>query len=246
MNFSVLEFSQPDVYLFIFLAIIIFGFFRLMKRIIPLIPVKLSSRKLLVRLMPLVEMFIWLIFFIWSIQFFWNNNQLYAIELSIILAVFIVWISWFSLRDFIAGAMFKANREFSENEHIVIEDNEGKIIGMKSRYLILETEEGENIYIPYSRIIGKKIVKSYPAESLMGHSFTIEIKTYGHADEQIFKSSIKSFILSLPWASITKDPQINPSGITDSGNPIYNITVYTPVKEYFSKIENEVRNRFEN
>jgi len=246
MNFSVLEFSQPDVYLFIFLATIIFGFFRLMKRIIPVIPVKLSYRKLMIRLMPLVEIFFWLIFFIWSIQFFWNNNQLYAIELSIILSVFIVWISWFALRDFIAGAMFKANREFSENEHIVIDDNEGKIIEMKSRYLILETEEGENIYIPYSKIIGKKIVKSYPAESLMGHSFTIEIKMKGYTDEQEFKSSVKSFILSLPWASLTKDPQVSPSGNTDPENPVYHITVYTPVKEYFSKIENEVRKRFEN
>ena len=236
------ELSRGEIYLFLLIAIIIFFLFRVLKKSLPFFPVRKKARKVLLNYLPVIEMAAWFIYLIWAIQFLWIGNRLYALELSVILSLFVLVVSWFSLRDFIAGAVFKASGKFLKNETVKIGDFAGKIAGFESRNLVLETEKGETVYIPYSKVLGNVIIRSHPAENVMSHTFRIKLKNV--SDPIQVMDRMKTGILTSPLSSLKKDPQIR---LLDSGDglaPVFEITVYTIEPEHFVQLEKYVRSLF--
>ncbi|MCD4745382.1 MAG: mechanosensitive ion channel [Bacteroidales bacterium] len=242
MSFLEFEFSGFAVYSFLFIAIVIFFLFRLLNTFIPIILKRKEYKRQISKYLPVVEIFIWFIYIIWAVQFFWNNNQLYAIGLSLILFILILWIFWFALRDYIAGAIFKTSKSFSINEFIKINDYKGKIISLRNRSLVLETETGERIFIPYNYVLGQIIIKSHPSEMILSHTFKINISIFLPINETIDK--IKAAILNLPWSSVKEEPQIK--AVTQD-NTCYTleIIVYSYEKKYFFEMENFIKDKFD-
>lgn len=240
---EILEFSRFAVYIFLFLALFIFILFRAIAKLVPVLPLSRKYRQFAQRYLPVVEIFVWLMFFIWAIQFFWNNNQLYSLELSLILTILVLWICWYAFRDYIAGAILRSGRNFEVDERLVIEDTGGRIVSMKNRYLVLETDSGESVFFPYHRIIDKKIIKSSPAESALGHGF--KVCPADPSDLPATITELKSFILSLPWSSVKRDPRIHISDEGTENRPVLEVTVYALEKDYFPQIEKYVREQFE-
>ncbi len=238
------ELSRGEIYLFLLIAIVIFFLFRVLNKSLSFFPVRKKLRKALLNYLPVVEMAVWFIYIIWAIQFLWIGNRLYALELSVILSLFVLAVSWFSLRDFIAGAVFKASGKFSKNETVKIGDFSGKISGFESRNLILETEKGETVYIPYGKVLGNVIIRSHPAEKVMSHTFQMHLKNISDPIEVM--NRIKVGILASPLSSLKKEPKIK---LLDSGDglaPVFEITVYAIETEHFVRLEKYVRSLFTN
>lgn len=241
MELPNIEFSRFAVYTFIILAVIIFALFRILERIRPVLKISKELRRRLLQYLPGIELFIWVLYFVWAIQFFWNNNQLYSLGLFAILIVLLLWISWFALKDFIAGAIFKANRSFALHETVKIEEMSGKIVQFKNRTLVIETDAGETIHIPYSLLLGKIIIKSFPAEMILSKSITITIPKKGNLDGLI--EALRTDILTLPWSSVKKDPKIRPVSET-SDTVTFELLVYAMEKDAFYKIESYLKEKY--
>ncbi len=236
------ELSKGEIYLFLLIAIIIFILFRLLNRFLPFIPVRKKIRKVLVNYLPVIEMAVWFVYVIWAIQYLWQSNRLFALELSVILSLFVLVVSWFSLRDFIAGAVFKASGRFVKNEMVQTGEFSGRISGFESRNLILETEKGETVYIPYSKILGNIIVKSHPSENVLSHTFRLEIAGVSISPELMER--IKVAIITSPWSSLKREPKIRPVDSEDKSVSIVEITVYAISSEHFVQLENYIRSSF--
>ncbi len=236
------ELSRGEIYLFLLLAIIIFLLFRVLNRSLPFISVRKKWRKVLLNYLPVIEMAAWFVYIIWAIQYLWEGNRLYALELSIILSLFVLAVSWFSLRDFIAGAVFKASGRFLKNETVKIGEYAGRITGFESRNLILETEKGETIYIPYNKVLGTVIVKSHPAENVLSHTFRLKLNDISNSMEVM--NRLKISILTSPWSSLKKDPQIRLIDSEDKSVSVFEITVYAIEEEYFVQLEKYIRSLF--
>jgi len=113
---------------------------------------------------------------------------------------------------------------------------------MGNHRLELESENGEIIYIPYSQLSDAVIVKLHPGEMILSHSFTMSTTNNKSSAEKI--EEINFAILSLPYASLKKAPQIKLIH-EDRSNMVFELVVYTLEKEYFFKIEQEIRKKFE-
>jgi len=240
MDFHI-EFSNIALYTFLLLSISLFFFFRLLNWLLPILIFRKGKRKLAWRYTAMTELFVWSGFLIWSVNFLANNNQLYAVGLFIILFLFTLWAVWIGLRDFIAGAIFKTNRNLNLNDSVKIDEYSGKIIKFTSNRLVLETESGEIIYIPFASLYGKTIIKSHPAETILNYTFKLEIAK--DADIQMTTEKINTDIINLPWSSLKKEPQIKPLGETESGFML-EVTVFSMEKDYFPEIEKVVKRRF--
>jgi hypothetical protein len=219
----------------------LFFLFRLLNWLLPILIFRKGKRKLAWRYTAIIELFVWTGFLIWSVNYLADNNQLYAVGLFIILFVFTLWAVWIGLRDFIAGAIFKTNRNLNLNDTVKIGEYNGKIIKFTSNKLVLETESGEAIYIPYASLFGKTIIKSHPAETILNYTFRIEIPQ--DADIQQTTEKINTDIINLPWSSLKKEPQIKPIGETENGFML-EVTVFSMEKDYFPEIEKVVKRRF--
>jgi len=241
MNIPEIEFTRFAVYLFLLLAVILFFVFRLLGKVVPVLPIKKDRIKILTRYLPGIELFIWVLFFIWAIQYFWKNNQLYSMGLFLVLIMLLLWVSWFALKDFIAGAIFKASKSFNINESIKIDNYSGRIIQFKNRSLIIETDSGETIHFPYTQLLGKVIIKSSPSEMIQNKTIFLNISKKDPLFETI--RNIKTDILNLPWSSIKKEPQIKPIGENNNSFEL-EIVIFAIETEYFYKIESWLKEKY--
>lgn len=236
-----IDFSNYNLYVFIALALILFFMQRLFTWLLPELFPKEEHRKLVMRYKSLLELGVWIIFVIWSVQYLHNTNQPYAIALFLLLILLVVVTGWTGLRDYIAGAVLKAGHKLTIHETVKVKDFTGKIIRFGSTNLVLESDAGETVYLPYSFLLGKVIVKAHPAESILRHTFRIEITRRESISDSL--TSIRIFVLNLPWTSLTKEPQIKPLGETSSGQLI-EITLYAFEKDHFQDMEQMIKSKF--
>jgi hypothetical protein len=107
--------------------------------------------------------------------------------------------------------------------------------------MVLESESGELVFLPYSIIYGRAVVKSNPAETILSHTFKIEIQQTEKLTSVI--QNIQTDIIKMPWASLKKSPQIKPVMETLTGQML-EITIFSIEKEYFLEMENLIKQKY--
>lgn len=238
-NFS---FSNFGAYTLLILALALFFALRLITWIFPLLVPNAERRKIALRYKSLVELLIWIVFMIWSVQFLYSSNQPYAYALFLLLFLITAYMSWIGLKDMIAGAFLKAGHKLSVNEVIRVDDYSGKIIRFGHTALQLETDSGETLFLPYSFLFGKVIIKSQPTESIHRHTFQFDVILTSSTRETI--ESIRAFVLTLPWTSLKKEPQIRPISESAAGGQVIEVTLFSIEKEHFQDMEKLIKERF--
>ncbi len=236
-----LDISNKSIYTVILLAISLFFVFRLLSWILPMLMLRKDKRKHAWRYTSLFELGAWIIFMIWSVNFLIDSSLIYAIGLFIILFFFTFYTVWIAIKDFVAGAFFKTISHFKINETLKIGDYTGKILKFTPTAILLETESGESIFLPYSFLFGKVIIKSNPTETILSHTFRIEVPASGNLSGII--NNIYKDILNMPWSSLKKSPQIKPIIETNTGH-LLELTIFSIEKEYFLEMENLIKEKY--
>lgn len=242
MENEFLTFSNYELLFFGGIALILFTILYILKRFLPFIIKGHTKKAFLKQYMSIIEIAVWALFIIITIQQLSDSNKLYSYALFLILMLSSFWVLWFSIKDFIAGALFKMNKDFKEKDIVQIDNFEGKIIELSNRLLKLESDSGEIIYLPYSKLNQQIIIKVHPGEMVLSHTFTISTLKNESINEQIDK--IRFEVLSLPWASIKRPPKVEIIH-EDEQNYIFEVKLYSLEKQYFFKMEQEIRKKFE-
>ncbi len=242
MEKEFLTFSNFELLFFGAMAMLLFLLLLILKHFLPFLIKRQTLKSAFKQYMGIFEVGVWAIFIIITIQQLSNSNHLYAWGLFLLLMATVFWFFWLLIKDFIAGAIFKTNNDFKEKDIIQVDNFEGKIIEMGSRIIQIESDAGKVIYIPYSKLSQKTIIKVHPGEMLLSHSFSIRTKNTGNTLQQ--KDKIRFEILSLPWASIKRPPKVEIIH-EDSDSYIFDIKLYSLEKQYFFKLEQEIRKQFE-
>jgi small-conductance mechanosensitive channel len=242
MNIFKIEISEFALSTFIIVGVSLFILLRIIKYVIPLLVSRGNQRKFLQKYITLSELIIWVLFFAWSIQYFLTKNQLYAVLLFFVTLILILLISWFALRDFVAGVIFNTNKNVKKSDTVTIKGYTGKIVRQSNRSIELETETGEQVIIPYSLAVSGIIVKKHPSETIKSHTFQLITPKAPSLKELI--SEIKTAILQLPWVSLKREPQIKPID-QQTGTYTFEVTIYSLQQEYFYKIEDYLKTHFE-
>lgn len=236
-----IDFSNITLYVFIVIALALFFGLRLLTWLLPALIHGEERRKIVWRYKSLFEMFLWGLFLIWAVRYLYQSNQPYSVALFALLILFLLFSGWIGLKDFVAGAFLKAGHKLALNESIKVGDYLGTIIRFGYSSLVLETDSGETVYLPYSYLFGKVIVKSHPAESILRYTFRIEIPPVSSIREAI--EDMYLFVLNLPWISLTKEPQIKSMSETSSGH-LLEITLYSFEKKHFQDMEKMIKEKY--
>jgi hypothetical protein len=237
-----LRFSNFEIIGFAVIAFVLFLILKGLAKGLPFIIRNTDRKKQFSKYFSLLEVFVWILYTIFVIQQLSDSNQLYSFGLFLLLMIAGFWMLWFYIKNYISGGVFKLNARFEINDTVQIDEYQGKIVGMGNHRLELESENGEIIYIPYSKLSDAVIIKLHPGEMVLSHSFTMSTQTNKSIADTI--EEIRFAILSLPYASLKKTPQIKLFH-EDQNNYVFELVVYTLEKEYFFKIEQEIRKKFE-
>jgi small-conductance mechanosensitive channel len=244
-----MEAFYPGIYplsiiIFLFTALFILLFFRLIKYMIQFVRLSQHNTGLAKKYLPVVELATWIIFFTWAIQYLYNRGYLVTIVPLMIFIIIVLYLAWYILKDLIAGIVFKTSNTLAINDHITVAGVSGKVIEIGQNIMKIEHESGRIISIPYSKIAGEIIQMNFPSQSLLSHSFLFRMELI-YETEQVFEiiEKLRITILSLPWASQKKEPMI----IIKAEGPndiLFAITVFSLDNGYFTRIEKFLEKEF--
>ncbi|MGD9487012.1 MAG: mechanosensitive ion channel domain-containing protein [Calditrichaceae bacterium] len=233
-----LPLSQFAIIKVLIFAFALFLIIKLFERIAKVVFVKRIYRLYFQRYYPILETVVWLLFVLWSIDQIFKDRLYYSVALILIILVTLVWISWFAVRDFIAGIIFKAQDVYEAGQWIKISEIEGRLKSIGYLSLEIEIESGEIIKFPYSKITGVIHSISDPEEHSNHHRFEIELNRANSLKENV--ELLRRIILNSPWTLLTKAPQIQL--LEENENHfVFEIFVYSISKEFFRHIENDVK-----
>ena len=193
--------------------------------------------------LPVAELSVWIIFLLWSIQYLGSRGQLITLVPFLVFIILILYLAWYSLKDITTGVIFKTGKTHHINDHISVAGITGKITAMGMRNIEIEDYSGQIVTIPYSKIVGNIMLKSYPSQSLLSHNFRMKIAANENKD--IFRTieNMHISILTLPWSSQKKEPKISIEMETDQYY-ILSITIFSLDESYFKKTEKYLQQQY--
>jgi len=155
--------------------------------------------------------------------------------------ILLVLFAWSILKDYIVGAFFILSGRLHINDHIKIRDFSGRITKLGNRFIEIEDQSGETIFIPYNIATSDIMVKSDPSYSAISHTFQISTSKKESLSE--IMNSLRISTLQLPWSSPRKEPQIQLLK-EDATSYTFSITVFSIAKDFLYLIEQQLKDQF--
>ncbi len=231
-----------DVFIgFLILGILLFLLFRLVHYFVPILLKNKKGHDKLRRFLPGIEMVSWLIFFSWYSLKFYAQYNIYTLIVLGIIVIIAFWISRFLIKELIAGVVFKIAARYDEGDRIQSGQHSGTIKKLHFNSVEIEASDGQIVFIPYSKLSGEITIKNDSVGQTSAHTFQLE--TLRKDEPGIISGNINNFILSLPWSSVTTNPQVT---LLDQEGEKYkfDITCYPVDKSYAKKMEQKVLDKF--
>jgi len=236
------DFSRFTILFFIFLSILLFVFLRLLKIILPRILKKRLINFDVLRHYSAFELLTWLVFLFWSLPYLYRKNIYYAVGLSLIVLIIIIWIGWYALRDIISGFIIRNNPAIRIDNKIVINQEIITIFKLDATQVEGRLENGNIIYIKYNILLSIDLQQIVEHE--LTYNKTIELTIAKTENQEVITNTINSFLLTQPNYAIKHLPEIKKISQSDNNLNLI-ITIYALNAENIIDIEEALRKKFE-
>jgi hypothetical protein len=237
------EFSRYPVLIFLILSTLIFIALRGIKFTLPRLVKKYPDTEMITRHFHSFELVVWLIYLLMLLPWFYSRNIYYAAGLSVIIALILLYLGWFAIKDIVAGMMLRNNPSIKVGNKLIINDNNITINKLTATYVEGRLENGDLFFIRYSNLIKENFSRIIENELTYNKTIEIKVKDDGNSDK--FITNIRSFLISRPGYAVKHSPEILKTS-TDKEITTYKITFYSLDYENIINIEQELRKKFEN
>lgn len=191
------------------------------------------------RILPVVEFSLWFLYIIWALNGIFSHWGFYDILMYAVIISIIIGIGWFIAKDFIAGVVLKSELPFQTNQHISLPQTEGKLKKLGYRSLEIETESGQIVKIPYSRLTNEIITCQSNPEGLKFYETTIKLESSRKKED--ICDLITEKIMLLPWTIPSKKPTIKPLNDKDQQAERYLIKFFAANPRHAEKISHYIK-----
>jgi small-conductance mechanosensitive channel len=230
------------VLMFLFNALLILAFFRLVKYLIPYMRLTSSQSEFVNKNLPVAELAAWIIFLVWAMQYMVVRGYLLTLFPVLVFTIIILYLAWYGLKDLIAGVVFRSSYSLNINDHISVMGIAGKITAISPTRIELEDHSGQIISIPYGKMAGNVVLRQYPSQTILSHHFMFEVpQTESPEDVFVIMEKLRITILALPWASQKKAPKITVEE-QHTDHLILGITIFSIDESYFTRMEKILEN----
>ena len=220
-SFSLPFFSTFEFFAFILLVYLFLRVFaKIASYIKPFKKLYIHIKKIL----PIIDLATAATTIFWITYRIFRDSDALPIITSVVAIILLGLLGWFWGRDFVAGIILKSENYFEKNKMIRLNNKSGKIIKTTLRYLEFETDDGEAIRVPYSKISSEYFSKLSPDEKYESHLITLHVNE--KADTKILRESLRKTIYNSPWYLAGKEPVIEIVSSAEGGYKL-NLNIYT-------------------
>ena len=241
-SFSLPLFSAIE---FLVLVLLLYILFRAAVKIISYINVLRKPYIFIRKFLPIVDLIVLVIITFWILFRIFKDSDLLPIIMIIVALIFVSLFGWLWGRDFIAGIILKSENYFEKNKKIRLNNKTGKIVKTSMRYLEFETDEGEAVRVPYSRITGEYFTKLSPGEKYESHLIILQVNE--EVDTKSLRETVRKYIFNSPWYLVRKEPVIEILS-SDAGGYKINLNIYSLNSSHADLIRQDLlaANKFSN
>jgi len=220
-SFSLPFFSTFEFFAFILLVYLFLRVFaKIASYIKPFKKLYIHIKKIL----PIIDLATAATTIFWITYRIFRDSDALPIITSVVAIILLGLLGWFWGRDFVAGIILKSENYFEKNKMIRLNNKSGRIIKTTLRYLEFETDDGEAIRVPYSKISSEYFSKLSPDEKYESHLITLHVNE--KADTKTLRESLRKTIYNSPWYLAGKEPVIEIVSSVDGGYKL-NLNIYT-------------------
>jgi small-conductance mechanosensitive channel len=207
---------------------------RTLGTLVQALPQRQGRRQALSRAIPVVGALVWATF-AWA-GFGWLIGRASQIHGAALLALsaLVATAAWGPLRDYVAGVVLKAGRVVQVGDHVHVGDVSGKVQTLGRRTLTLETTQGEEAIVPFSRVSADAVLRVPVVDGASLHEFNIAAPE-GLSVREV-REAIQMHALNCCWSSLVREPELR-----SLGQGRFEVTVFALDKDYASDIEMAVR-----
>ncbi len=87
-------------------------------------------------------------------------------------------VPWFLLRDVVAGIIFKLQHTLKLNQSIRVVDTSGRLLRLGITALVLENASGEQIKIPYTKLINETVARNEASDVIEPFDFSLQVPNH--------------------------------------------------------------------
>jgi hypothetical protein len=166
------------------------------------------------------ELVIWLVFGLLSIEYFWINNRIIAIIIAVIVTVILFILIHYYFKEILAGIFLKLSADIKPGDEVKNNEFAGKIIQIQNNQLIIESVDGIQTGIPYSKLIFNPLIKQSPSTYL--HRFESIFVVPNSTDRKQIQQQINTILMADLRVSASIEPKVS---FTDLNEENYQIKV---------------------
>lgn len=200
-----------------------------------------NLRRVAIKVYSATEASIWILFLLWSLNLFYNvdkNLNPVFIAISSLLIIVFVWITG---RDVLAGIIFTIENSLEEGQNIYSPFAEGKIKKIGVRALRVESESGQLLIIPYTKLISERI--SIVTKENRFKNYDSEISIYSEESPSKIRETILRRIMLSHFTSVLSEPKISYVE-TENGIHKFRVTASTIREDHFHRILFDLKSNY--
>ncbi|MCF8372152.1 MAG: mechanosensitive ion channel family protein [Bacteroidales bacterium] len=212
---------------------------------------KLALNKLLLRyklakrvykVLPIVELIFWMALMFWIVNFLFEEYTFYNLLVASLMFVAILFVSWYYIRNFIAGIFFRLQNKFIIGDIIQFAEITGNIKKLTSSHLVIEAKEGQVMRIPYSKLSNEIISEHTDLNTFQESKITLKPNLSLGKDQT--KEAIVSSILLSPWQKLNRKPNVK--FIAEEENHyVFEVNVSTKNEKHLGYLISALKKEFE-
>lgn len=176
------------------------------RAVLELLPLAKATRDAARRALPLVTGVAALFYALVAVSVLFASQPTVAAIASVLVLGGFVIVSWNALHDLANGVFLKAGDVCQVGDHVRIDGLHGRIIQMRLRVLVLETSDGDEALIPYSRIAKDRLLRTPAVEGVTPHVFRLRMDDDDSPAD--VKTRVRRSAMLVHWSAISRPPEV--------------------------------------
>ncbi len=190
-----------------------------------------------------VELLVWTGWLFWVIRQLVHNPAVYAYFTVGVAFLLMGLMTWFLLRDVVAGIIFKLQHNLKLNQSVQVgradapTNRSGRLLRLGITSLVLESA-GERVKIPYTQLINEAVARSEVSDVVEPFDFMLRVPAAQSRSHWI--DTLGRQVLQLPWASAKRQPLVQWQSEDDHFHT-FNVRIYSLNARHALLIESYLR-----
>lgn len=224
---------MTDLVLVLVYAGVIGGVLLLLRGAIEVAPLSRARRAAAARAMPVLAAVGLLVFAVLVVRTLLSEQPTMAAAGTLLVIAAFTIASWTALRDIASGVFLKAGQVCRVGDLVRVDDLSGRVVSMGLRVMVIETTDGDEAILPFSRVSRERLLRSPPVDGLAPHVFRLTPR--GDVDQSEVKATIRRSALLSHWAAVSREPEI---AAVEGG---WEVTVFSLDPDHGADVETVVR-----